>query len=421
MMPRVNVDGPRSDARLFSETAGETPDGARAPLSAPERRIKLMLTIDGLGLGGAEMVVRDLARHLDRDWFDVCICCTKGIGGTVGETLLSEGYDLFVLPGQRHGRVDYWSSLKLRRAIRQREVDIVHTHATSALFDAGLCKLTLPRVKVVHTFHYGNYPYESWRRHILEGLLSRVFDRLVAVGWEQRRQIQATYKLSNGGFDTIWNGIVPVPPAAPPDEFRSNVGTGDRLLVGTVAKLIHQKGLDHLLRVARKCVDAGRRMHFVIVGGGPLREALEQQIRELDLVDTVTLTGWIPDAAARAVPAFDVFFQPSRWEAMSIATIEAMASGKPTVATRVGDNPHVLVDGKSGLLVEPGDIDAMVAALCRMDDAGLREQMGRAAREDFERRFAIEHMIRGYERVYRELAGFRFADAHAPSPISKRP
>jgi glycosyltransferase involved in cell wall biosynthesis len=158
--------------------------------------------------------------------------------------------------------------------------------------------------------------------------------------------------------------------------------------------------------VARKCRDAGHRMHFVIVGGGPLRESLEQRRRELGLDDTVTMTGWIPDAAARAVPAFDVFFQPSRWEAMSIAVLEAMANGKPIVATRVGDNGHAIVDGVTGLIVEASEIDGMVAALARMNDPGLRERFGKAAHQDFEHRFTLDHMIRNYERVYRELVGY---------------
>jgi glycosyltransferase involved in cell wall biosynthesis len=240
----------------------------------------------------------------------------------------------------------------------------------------------------------------------LEGLLARAVDRLIAVGMEQRRSIQNTYRLPETGFGMIWNGVAPASSPASAKDFRAYVGTGERLLVGTVAKCIEQKGLDYLLSVARKCLDAGHRMHFVIVGGGPLRESLERQRRDLGLDADVTMTGWIPNAAASAVPAFDVFFQPSRWEAMSIAILEAMANGKAIVATRVGDNAHALKHDATGLLVDVGDIDGMVAALARMKDQGLRERLGRAAREDFEQRFTLEHMVRSYERVYRELAGY---------------
>jgi glycosyltransferase involved in cell wall biosynthesis len=377
-----------------------------APTQAPRHRIKVMLAIDGLGLGGAEMVVRDLARFLDRDWFDVCICCTRGLGGSIGEELLRDGIDVFVLPGLRAERVDYLTALKFRRTVKDRGVDIVHTHALSALLDASLCRLTMPRLKVVHTFHFGNYPHDSWRHHLMEGVSARVVDKLIAVGREQRRRIQATYRLAGPQIEMIWNGVTVAPPLYD-QSFRMKVGTGDRLLIGTIAKLIEQKGLDDLLSVARQCCDEGLRMQFVIVGEGPLRPVLEQRRRELGLEDTVVITGWIPNAAGQALPAFDVFFQPSRWEAMSIAILEAMSSGKAVVATRVGDNAHVLEDGVSGLLVDKGDIGSMVDALARLGDSKLRQKLGEAALTRFEQKFGLEHMIRGYENVYRNLIGCR--------------
>ncbi len=202
----------------------------------------------------------------------------------------------------------------------------------------------------------------------------------------------------------IWNGVTVTPPESG-SRFRAEVGTGDRLLIGTVAKLIEQKGLDDLLRVAVQCRDAGYRMQFVIVGDGPLRAPLEQRRRDLGLEGSVVITGWIPNAAAHALPAFDVFFQPSRWEAMSIAILEAMANGKAILATRVGDNPHVIEDGSSGLLVAPGNVEAMTGALARLCDQKLRSSLGEAAKVRFEQHFAVGHMVRGYEAVYRELIG----------------
>ena len=399
-MPLVNGDTELQDVAAPPEPR------AMESLRSDRRRIRVMLAIDGLGLGGAEMVVRDLARFLDRDRFDVCICCTRGLGGSIGEELLRDGFDVFVLPGLRADRVDYLTTLKFRRTVKDRGVDIVHTHALSSLLDASLCRLTMPRLKVVHTFHFGNYPHDSWRYHIMEGLVARAVDKLIAVGWEQRRRIQAAYRLSDSGIGMIWNGVtLAPPPTAVP--FRTQIGTGDRLLVGTIAKLIEQKGLDDLITVARRCRDAGHRMQFVIVGDGPLRGALEQRRRELALDDTVVIAGWIPNAAAQALPAFDVFFQPSRWEAMSIAILEAMSRGKAVVATRVGDNAHVLEDGVSGLLVDTGDISSMVAALGRLRDSQLRRKLGEAALTTFEHKFRVENMIRSYENVYRNLVGCR--------------
>ncbi len=383
--------------------AGASPESSRAAAGTPARRPRIMLTIDGLAIGGAEMVVRDLAYSIDRESFDVSVCCTLGLGA-IGEKLVADGIDAFVVPGRRHHTVDYLSPLKLRRAVKERNIDIVHTHAPAALLDAAACKIMMPGLKLIHTFHYGNYPYESWRHHLLEGLSSRAVDKLIAVGFEQRRRLQECYRLGESRIGTVWNGLR-VERADPDAEFRARIGTGDRLLVGTIAKLIEQKGLDDLLTVARRCRDAGLPMQFVIVGGGPLRATLEQRRRELGLDDMVVITGWLENAATRVLPAFDVFFQPSRWEAMSIAILEAMANAKPIVATRVGDNAHVLEDGVTGLLVDSGNVSSMVSALTRAADPALRQALGTAALARFTDKFTLEHMVHAYEDVYRQLAG----------------
>jgi glycosyltransferase involved in cell wall biosynthesis len=366
------------------------------------RRIKVMLAIEGLGLGGAEMVVRDLARSLDPRSFEVCICCTGGLGGTVCDDLIRDGVDIFALPGQREGRPDYLTPVKLRRAIAEKAVDLVHTHSMSPLLDVSPCRLLMPSLRVVHTFHYGNYPYDRWRYHLMEGLCARAADRLIAVGHDQRRRIQETYRLPESRVGMIWNGINAIH-AAPNRSLREQFGTGPRLLVGTIAKLIEQKGLDTLLAVARRCRDEGLPIQFVIVGGGQLRSALEARHRELELGDTAVFAGWIHNAAQQVLPEFDVFFQPSRWEAMSIAILEAMSSARAIVATRVGDNPHVLEDEKTGILVEPGDVEGMVRALRRLLDRDRRVQIGQAARARFEERFTLTRMTGEYENLYRAL------------------
>jgi glycosyltransferase involved in cell wall biosynthesis len=392
------VSGPAADRSARETHRVPRPVNVRTPA----RKIKIMLAIDGLHLGGAEMVVRDLARALDRDSFDVCICCTRGVGGPLSDELQRDGFDVFGLPDQSNERPDYLTALKFRRAIIEKGVDIVHTHALAPLLDVSPWRLTMPGLRIVHTFHYGNYPRDEWLYHLLEGLCTRAAHRLIAVGREQRRQIEATFRLRESRIGVIWNGIAMATPEAD-GSFRRQMRTGDRLLVGTIAKLIEQKGLDTLLDVARHCRDAGHPMQFVIVGGGPLQSELEQRRRELDLEDTVVFTGWVPNAATRALPEFDVFFQPSRWEAMSIAILEAMANGKAIVATRVGDNAHMVEDGISGLLVDTGDVQSMVDALARSLDPRLRLALGEAARTRFEQTFTLEHMIRGYESVYREL------------------
>lgn len=366
------------------------------------RTTGVMLLASSLWIGGAESVIRHLATHLDRRRFTVTVCHLKD-RGQVGEELAGAGVEVIGVPPPAAGRVDYLTFVKLRRILKERKVAIVHTHTTHALTDACLCKLTLKRLRVVHTFHFGNYPRLERRYRLLEFLFSRLASRLFAVGEVQRRQIRAAYLLPESRIGTIRNGVE-LPAGAGDQALRRELDAGERVVVGTIATLIAQKGLFDLLEVARRVRDSGRDVLFVIVGEGHLREQLETRRRALGLESSVAITGWITDAAAHALPSFDVFFQPSLWEAMSVVILEAMAAARPIVATRVGENSLVLEDGVSGLLVDPGDHAAMAAALCRLlDDAGLRRRLGSAARAAAETRFTVGQMTRAYEQVYEEV------------------
>lgn len=369
-----------------------------------KRKVNVMIVASGLGLGGAEIVMRDLALTLDRDRFNVSVCCLKELG-VVGQALARDGVDISVLATRREGKVDYLTSLQLRRVLHDKGIDIVHTHTTHGLVDAALCRLTMPRLRVVHTFHFGNYPHVPDRIRWMERIFSRGADRLIAVGDVQREQIKAVYRLDDASIRTVRNGVTFVP-AEDNTAFLAQLAAKDRLIVGTIATLIEQKGLPDLLSVARRVKDAGLKALFVLVGEGRLRPALEARRQELDLEDDVVLTGWVHNAASVSLPAFDVFFQPSLWEAMSIAVLEAMAAGKPVVATRVGENPAVIDNGVDGVLVDPRDVERMAAAIVQLaGDESLRRRLGAAAIEKVRSRFTVEHMTKAYEREYLDIIG----------------
>lgn len=347
------------------------------------------------------MVVRDLARHVDRRRAEIVVCCTKVLGST-GEALAKDGVEIFSL-SPTASRTDYSTPLRLRREIVRRGIDIVHTHAPSAFFDAALCRLSLRRMRAIHTFHFGNYPHVPKGQYWMERGASRIVDRLIAVGRNQKQQLLSSYGIAEGDIDVIWNGV-PERPAADATEFLRRIDARGRLVVGTLAKLIPQKGLSDFMLVARRCRSFGMSCLFVLVGEGPLRSDLERQRCELGLESEVILTGWVDDAASVALPAFDVFFQPSRWEAMSIAVLEAMAAGKAIVATGVGDNSFVIDHDRTGQIVDVGDVEGMASALRLMTDPGVRARLGAAAQQAFSERFTLDRMVRAYETLYSDVA-----------------
>lgn len=365
---------------------------------APGTRINVLILASSLWIGGAESVMQHLAQHLDRRRFNVSVCCLKQ-RGHVGDALERAGIEVIAF-GDDSGRVDYFTFRKVARLIRERRIDVVHTHTAHGLVDAALCRLLMPRLKIVHTFHFGNYPHTRPRIMWMERVFSRLAHRLLAVGNVQRRQLQKVYGLADDAIGTLWNGV-DTAVHAPDPSFRDRTGAGDRLVVGTIATYIEQKGLRDLLHVARRVRDAGVDVYFMVVGEGALRAELETLRHSLGLDDDVALTGWVTNAAQVMLPNFDVFFQPSLWEAMSMVVLEAMAAGRPILATRVGENPHILHDGENGLLADPRDIDGMAAALIALArDPGLRRRLGTRAQRDVADHFSIAQMTSAYEQVY---------------------
>jgi glycosyltransferase involved in cell wall biosynthesis len=361
-----------------------------------------MIVATSLWIGGAETVMRHLAHAMDRRRFNVTVCCLKE-RGQVGDELFQEGIDIVGIPKRTPSDAGYLSFIKLLKIVRAKRISVLHTHTYHALVDSCLCKLLMPRLRVIHTFHFGNYPHTRSSVIWMERIFSRVADKLIAVGDVQRRQIQAFYGFSDGRIRTIWNGVKIRTGSGDPT-FRRKLGAEDCILIGTLATLIEQKGLSNLLDVAKAVRDSGRKAMFVIVGEGRLREELEAKRRTLGLEQTVILTGWVTNAADVALPTFDIFFQPSLWEAMSMVILEAMAARRPIVATCVGENGYVIEDGVDGLLVQPRDIGGMATALGRLiDDAALRVRLGEAARAKVERQFTVERMTKGYEAVYTDL------------------
>jgi hypothetical protein len=125
---------------------------AAAPLSRDDGKVNVLIVASSLWIGGAETVMRHLAQSIDQRRFNVTVCHLKE-RGSVGDELARAGIDIVGIRQSDASRVDYISFVKLLRVIRARRIHVVHTHTTHGLVDASLCKLVMPRLKVIHTFH----------------------------------------------------------------------------------------------------------------------------------------------------------------------------------------------------------------------------------------------------------------------------
>lgn len=372
-------------------------------MAAPKRR-RLLMLIRTLSGGGAELVVETLCAGLDASEFDVRICELNG-NGEKAKTLVASGYQVYSLSPTGKALSMPVRLHRLRRVMTENGIELVHSHSTDALADAAFCGRLGRRCHHVHTFHFGNYPHLDTLHLRLERLFHRFPEELVAVGQNQAASIAATYNLDASRLKVIWNGVNPRPSRVDRELIAPFVD-GQRVVIGTIGTLIPQKGYADLLAVASELKRLGLPVVFLIVGGGPLRAELEATARTAGLEDTVVFLGWVKDASEVVLPAVDIFFQPSLWEAMSMVLLEAAAAGKAIVCTSVGEARRVIAHGQTGLIVEPGDRKSMVQWLSQVvSDVAMRERMGQAAQQDFLKHWTADRMVLEYAALYRRLLG----------------
>jgi glycosyltransferase involved in cell wall biosynthesis len=237
-------------------------------------------------------------------------------------------------------------------------------------------------------------------------LLWRVPDALVAVGNAQAQSIRSLYGIPEQRMQVLWNGVNAPVPRISPSVQAAIEGCTDPI-IASISTLIPQKGLHHLLDAAAKLKSMGARFRLLVVGGGPLQSQLQELAAQLGLDQQhVRFLGWVPEASDCALPVCDIFVQSSLWEAMSVVVLEAMADARPMVITSVGENPYVVADGKTGLIVPPADSDALANALNRLlQDPALGKRLGEAARARHAERFQVRNMVADYEALYDEILG----------------
>lgn len=291
------------------------------------------------------------------------------------------------------------------RALREAAPDLVHLHSGRATWLGGLAawRAGLPAL----TTRRMDRPVRRSLRNRF--LYRRVLSRAVAISEAVAR------RLSEGGVGDERIRVVPsaVDPARlHPQHGRAVVRAGlgaapDDVCLLAVASLHRRKGLDVLLAALADLSQRGLRPSLWVAGEGPEGATLERLAEQLELADRVRWLGRRDDVAD-LLAAADLFVLPSRREGLGVAALEAMALGRPLVASAVGGLGEAVRDGETGLLVPPDDAAALAGALARLlRDPELRRRLGEAGPPRIARRYAADAMVEAYERVYEEVLALR--------------
>jgi len=237
---------------------------------------------------------------------------------------------------------------------------------------------------------------QGWRMHVADLRRATMITALSKAVEKGLRQVTKTQRR-----------IVIIPPFVrdAPDEFPSALSHVGNTTITCIARLSPEKGLNYLMLAAAPVVGARKGVTFLIAGGGPLREALIQQAESLGIGDKVRFYGVFPrHDLFRIMAMTDILVLPSLTEGMGYAIVEAMAYGKPVVATAVGGVPEVVKHQKTGLLVPPRDPRRLAEALMILvDDEEMRVQMGMAGRRSFlAGRYSVEAFVAANLAVYEQ-------------------
>jgi glycosyltransferase involved in cell wall biosynthesis len=312
------------------------------------------------------------------------------------------------------------ATLRLARLIRRERPDILHTHTAKAGTVGRVAALLAGRRRppiVVHTFHghvlrgyFG--PLKSRVFRLLERWLASHSTALIAVSPQVRDDLVALGVAPRNRFVVIRLGIELEQRVAGTEngraESRRYLGIPpERFAVGWIGRMTAVKRTDDILVAFKRLRDEGVDAVLCLVGDGPDRVDLERRAQELAVVRDTLFLGY-QENVAPFYSAFDALVLPSSNEGTPVSAIEALAAGRPVVATRVGGVPDVVQEGEDGFLVEPGDTDGLAARLAQLArDPALRERMGRAGRERVLPRYAVDRLVDDVDRLYRSLLGAR--------------
>lgn len=353
--------------------------------------------------GGAERVVVEQASGVDPDKFDKVLMVTRKCDSSLIADADQIGLKVIVL--DREKRWDIKALIRLRREFQQ--ADLIHAHQEGSILQAALMGINL-RAKLVAQFHNKISEIKPIYRRLVQWACKQA-DGLIFVSQLDYEEHMASWHPDPSRMSVVYNGI----------DSRSfgKIGRGvarERLgleaqtkIIGVVGRISRRKGYEFFLESAVIMKQEwGQDIRFLIVGGGSeeaYRQELEARIKNLGIFPQVIFLGYRRDVIS-ILPALDVFVLPSVIESLPIALLEAMASGIPVVATKVGGIPEVIVNGESGLLVPAGDPQAIATAvlgILRSPDKG--QKMAQAARARVNRKFSLEAMIRGIETIYEKL------------------
>lgn len=362
----------------------------------------LLIVTTSYGPGGAERMITTLSSTLNRDQHRVIVGLSRP--GWLQDECRRLNVETRVISLEGPFHIQWLKTCF--ELIRSEKVALVHAHEFSAIV-YGWIVTRLAGVPFVGTIHGKNYFWEKLRRRLAYRIISRS-GRLVAVSEDLKRFVMSAIGLPEARIQVIYNGIESNFPVSDGNVDRCraelNLKPGDPV-IGAIGSLYPVKGHQYLLDAMPALIRQHPNVTLLLIGSGDLEVPLKEQAKRLRIEQQVRFLGLRGDIP-RLLAVMDVFVLPSLSEGHSLALMEAMLAGRPVVASRVGGNAELVLEGETGILVPSKDPYALTEALHQLlDNRTMREAFGHQATRRVQQQFSARLMTDGYKRLYNDLLG----------------
>ena len=367
--------------------------------------MRVLNIISDTNIGGAGRVILNYLRYADRDNFDILVAIPRG--SLLKEPLEEAGAQIYEVDGMADRSYHEDDVKVLQDLIRQLKPDLVHTHgALSGRIAARRC-----HVPVVYSRHSA-FPVPAKLKHPpgrwVNKLINEYYaNHIIAVSPAARDNLVES-GISPKKITVVMNGVAPVPETSPEERsvLRQSLGLGPNTFVfGILARIEDYKGHLYLVHAAKLLKDQGRTdFRILMAGTGSFEEEVARAVVEMGVDDIVQMLGFRSDVAA-LLNILDVQLNASYGtEATSLALLEGMSLGLPSIVSDYGGNPYLIENGVNGLLFPSQDSQALSRCMARlMDHPNEVKRMGQRARERFNERFTGPVFARNIERIYQNV------------------
>jgi glycosyltransferase involved in cell wall biosynthesis len=366
--------------------------------------MRILFVVNGFAVGGGELKLLELVSELKKRYGGRyrAVVAAVGQSGPLHDPFAAAADRVSVF-SKKHP-YDVSQVAGLLRLIREERIEVVQT----TLFYAdviGTLAARLAGVTRIISWEAVTQPY-GFKQMTAYRLAAKGFRMSVSVSDAIRLQVRDGRRVPGSRTRTIPYGVDTrkFRPVSGGASLRRALGIPrNGLVFGTIARLTEQKGHRYLLEALPEIVRGRPDAFFVFAGDGPLRDSLEAMVSSLGMRDHVRFLGFRGDIP-ELMGSFDAFVLPSLYEGLPNAALEAMACGKPVIATAVDGTPEAVLHGTTGWLVPPRDPRALAGAVLGFcSDRRLMRTLGRNGRERAVKRFGIDGQITAFDELYRQL------------------